>query len=178
MNTDELKMEKPMTREDVKDYITDALKGFETIVDAGIRNAMRVDNVAETMLQWADFCQRLGQDRPYIADGLYFSDHAKKTFERIRAIVADIDPEIFFAEDPIKDPFADLVQNYSIEDGDLSDLDIFKDMIAYRCVRPFGEKLEQLHFLVKDELAKIAAYEAAAKATIKPVSQEDAEASE
>lgn len=148
----------PKNMEELEAYFDDAIKGMEIIVEAGINQATRVDAVMENMLQIADFHKKTGHSNDTkVYEAVALSRHIKDIYNTILGIVDDLTFEEF-KEPEMKDPFGILVADFSCDEvakENKSPNDLLYSFIDYRCVAPFGEKVEQLHNLVQETLAQI-----------------------
>lgn len=134
-----VKMNAETTNVDPRDCFDDAKKGILIIIDAQIRNCNRVDNLADTYSEMREWDKDVS-----VSDAQDVCDMMVATYEDIKTIVENLEFEDFSNEE-YSDPVADLVPTrFGIEDP----VELYFAWVKWQCVRPIGEKLEQLRMTV------------------------------
>lgn len=143
--------EKKTISEDLFDKISDA-RGVElTIMNTKLINLDRVD--------YYMYCRDLRQNF-FNIKGMIPLPTIRKDVEYSKAILGKmIDmfkgmvPEDF-AEEDFKDPYQDLFCDCSSSKQVVDDEDLFHELIKWQLIRPFGERLVNLHHLAMEEIRK------------------------
>ena len=147
----------PKNMDELKEYFDDAIKGIEMVLEAGSKQALRIDNVMECYLQYSDYRKKIYKEKDVsVIVGIELAEHMQGVYNSMLAIVDELTFDSF--KDPeMKDPFSDLI-TYFTDPSDanaMTCVDLFYDYVTYRCVVPFGEKIENLHRLVQESLEHI-----------------------
>lgn len=142
---------KPKAKVDVNKEIEEAFdefkKGINAILDNEIRNAVRVDNLfvmfQTIRLDWKlDYLDDIkypeGKAFGYAKD---LCEMQKNTYKILKLKFNELKVEDLKAKD-LPDPFLPLLRPI---DEISTARSLIEDYIVFRCVRPFGERLEQMH---------------------------------
>ena len=138
----------------VADMFEDAKDGFVLTVETNVITAKRIDyfmwlrdqaykfwgNKLDDLL---DMDKRLG----YLKE---LQQTCVETYEKVAEIAKTFEYEEF-AKDDMKDYFEDIVPK--VEDIN-TEKEMLEAELIFLCVQPYGSKMNQLHNLITDELAK------------------------
>jgi len=146
--------------EPLEDIFKTIKDGFVMTAETNIITAKRVDNLASirdsAYAYWHD--DYLG-DR-YLPGERYkyfieLQQVSVKTYEKIYEIAKTFELEEFLKED-MKDYFEDVVP--PVESIN-SEKELLEALIIFKCVQPYGSKMNQIHQMILDEVNKRKAYE-------------------
>lgn len=138
---------------DPRQRFDEAKKVVEMTIDAQIKNIDRIDNLVEIWQEldaWGAF--DIGNYPKFSENAVdeckKVVDYMKIVYEDIREIVLQIEYDDI-ASDEWTDPFAKMLPNAK---GTTDALDMYYGYTRFRCVRPVGEKFEQIRSIVMSEV--------------------------
>lgn len=131
----------------------DAKKVVEMTIDAQIKNIDRIDNLVDIWQEldaWGAFDI---DNYPKFSENAVNEckkvvDYMKIVYEDIREIVLQIEYDDI-ASDEWTDPFVKMLPDAK---GVTGPLDMYYGYTRFRCVRPVGEKFEQIRSIVMSEV--------------------------
>lgn len=138
---------------DPRKHFDEAKKVVEMTLDAQIKNIDRIDNLVDI---WQELCSWGMWDSsletkfsPAAVDECKkIVDYMKIVYEDIREIVWQIEYDDIASDEWI-DPFAKMLPDIK---GITGPLDMYYGYTRFRCVRPVGEKFEQIRSIVMSEV--------------------------
>ena len=138
----------------VADMFEDAKQGFITVVETNIITAQRID-----YLMWVrDKAYKFWGNR---LDDMLVMDERLAYLKELQQICIDTYKEVAeiaktfeyeeFCEEEMKDYFEGLVPSV---DSIIAEKQMLEAELIFLCVQPYSSKMNQLHGLIQDELAK------------------------
>lgn len=126
-----------------EEYFNEAKAGLDTIISSYIKNCMRIDNVFDLYLAVKDISDIT------FPNAISLSNLKQKTYEEVRNRISSFKFDDFINEE-MPDPFADMLEYI---DGNEHDLyTAIEKLVKFNSVRPFGEKVEQLHYEILQKM--------------------------
>lgn len=129
---------------DVEKKFEEAKTGLVTIIEAQIRNCDRIDNLWDTYEEIRISCEDDSIHKISFAQDA--CNEMVDTYKKLLDIVKGLELSTFTADNYV-DPIAHLVPSRMNCAGFKS---MYLDYVIWRCIRPVGEKLEQLYMTVKN----------------------------
>lgn len=132
----------------------DAKQGFLTIVETNIVTAQRIDFLMWVRDKAYKFWGNKLDDMMIMKERVSYLKELQQlcveTYQKVADIAETFEYEEFCKEE-MKDYFEDLVPKVDTIE---SENDMIMAEFMFLCVQPYGSKMNQLHGLVQDELAK------------------------
>lgn len=124
---------------DVEKQFNEAVEGMKLIIRAQQRNVNRIDNMVECSVRLHDW---------ELDDGIEnvnkMIDLEEKEYDIAMDIVSGLKLEDFKKED-MDDPVAPFIPDrFGVQNRQ----EMYEAYVSYRCLRPLGERIENLHRLV------------------------------
>lgn len=129
-----------------EEYFEEAKAGLDVIASAYIKNCMRIDNVFDMFLSLKSLdCCEIN-----FIDAIVLSKGKRNIYETIKERINNFEYDDFTKED-MDDPFIDMLEYVDEKQPDHVRDAMFK-LVKFNAVRPFGEKVEEMHMKILDKI--------------------------
>lgn len=145
----EKKEDVTVTEDQIREEWETAIKGIETLLEAQVAKCQRVDYLFELKHFWCTVNKDINCPGPS-----YFyevTNLCTATYEKMIDIVDNMKFEDFTTELP-----RDLLTGPLMSADDCKTwTEAYEEIMVWECLRPYGEKLEQLCSIVMNEMSQI-----------------------